>query len=91
MFGPVRRSVVGGLVGAASLGVLLCGVPAAASSGQAVDPGPVVTRPKDGEHPGKAAKEKPDPAWKEAYERVHEPREKSEQAEAAREKRTAGK
>ncbi|MGI5348240.1 hypothetical protein ACQEU8_08595 [Streptomyces sp. CA-250714] len=35
----------------------------------------------------KSEKEKPDPAWKEAYERLHEPKEKSEQAELAREQK----
>jgi hypothetical protein len=38
-----------------------------------------------------AKKEKPDPAWKEAYERLHEPREKSEQIELARERQQAGR
>ncbi|MGP3986862.1 hypothetical protein [Streptomyces sp. 3N207] len=37
----------------------------------------------------KQKKEKPDPAWKEKYEKIHEPKEKSEQAELAREQKQA--
>ncbi|MCH6162884.1 hypothetical protein [Streptomyces marispadix] len=104
MSGRVKRSVVGGLVGAAALGVWLCGVPgvAAASSGQVTGSGAVGELPRGGEDPAEEARGKPDPAWKEAYERadpawkeayerVHEPRERSERIEAARESKTGGK
>jgi hypothetical protein len=93
MSGRVRRSVVGGVVGAAALGVWLCGVPgvAVAASGQVAGSGVAGELPRGGEDPSEEARGKPDPAWKEAYERVHEPRERSERREAARESRTGGK
>jgi hypothetical protein len=77
----VARSIAYGLLIASPLAVAVLDSPAQAAA-------PVKVSSDD---PGRSATEKPDPAWKERYERVHEPREPSEQREAARERRTGGR
>ncbi|MGH3310716.1 MAG: hypothetical protein ACRDP3_09030 [Streptomyces sp.] len=76
----LMRSIAPVLLCAAPLAVTLLSTPAQAATPPSVtshDPGP--------------KSEKPDPAWKERYERIHEPREKSEQRELARERRQGGR
>ncbi|MFI8851197.1 hypothetical protein [Streptomyces sp. 891-h] len=79
----LKRTLAVAALVAAPLTLTLAGTPA-----QAAGPASVA----GGDKPDKAEKkEKPDPAWKEAYERLHEPKEKSEQKELAREQREAGR
>ncbi|MBO8185468.1 hypothetical protein [Streptomyces spirodelae] len=85
----LKRTLAVAALVAAPLTLSLAGAPALAAGPSSV---------ADGDKPDKAdkadkadKKEKPDPAWKEAYERLHEPKEKSEQKELAREQKEAGR
>jgi hypothetical protein len=75
------RSIACALLIASPVSVAVLNSPAQAATSASVS----------SDDPGRSEAEKPDPAWKERYERLHEPKEPSEQREAAREGRTGGR
>jgi hypothetical protein len=85
MSNRLKRCLATAALIAAPLTMTLAGTQA-----QAAGPSSVAGEEPKKEESKRPHKEKPDPAWKEAYERLHEPREASEQAELAREQRRPG-